>query len=172
MERQRIRLPKDSGKTERYPTLPRCVNESGRRIEFTFRFSSGRRAASVPLLWRQLSRHSFVNGSRLILLFASLLAIPLASQSCLHALFFAGLQIVGVTLYFLDNVLLLYFPLKPAQRIFERLAFLYANLCQPGSTSKPAQMAQLIISKFRPSANLGFSPAKPGNLVEKLYGRF
>src|SRR6185437_13704162 len=107
---------------------------------------------------------------RLILLFASLLAIPLASQSCFHAPFFAGLQIVGVTLYFLDNVLLLHFPLKPAQRIFERLAFLYANLCQPGSTSKPAQMAHSIISKFRSSANLGFSLAKPGNLPEKLHG--
>jgi hypothetical protein len=35
-----------------------------------------------------------------------------------------------VTLHFLDNVLLLYLPLEPAQRIFERLAFLYANLCQ------------------------------------------
>jgi hypothetical protein len=35
-----------------------------------------------------------------------------------------------VTLDFLDDVLLLYLPLEPAQRIFERLAFLYANLCQ------------------------------------------
>src|SRR5580658_9422217 len=63
-------------------------------------------------------------------LFASLLAIPLACQCCLHATLFTGLQIVGVTLHFLDNVLLLYLPLKPAQSIFERLAFLYANLCQ------------------------------------------
>jgi hypothetical protein len=35
-----------------------------------------------------------------------------------------------VTLNFLDDVLLLYLPLEPAQRIFERLAFLNANLCQ------------------------------------------
>jgi hypothetical protein len=43
-----------------------------------------------------------------------------------------------VTLDFLDDVLLLYLPLKPAQSIFERLAFLYANLCQKSPTSKPA----------------------------------
>jgi hypothetical protein len=35
-----------------------------------------------------------------------------------------------VTLDFLDDVLLLYFPLKPAQRIFERFALLDTNLCQ------------------------------------------
>src|SRR5580658_9389232 len=67
---------------------------------------------------------------KLVSLFASFLAIPLACQCCLHATLFTGLQIVGVTLHFLDNVLLLYLPLKPAQSIFERLAFLYANLCQ------------------------------------------
>jgi hypothetical protein len=35
-----------------------------------------------------------------------------------------------VTLDFLDDVLLLNLALKPAQCIFERLAFLNANLCQ------------------------------------------
>jgi hypothetical protein len=67
---------------------------------------------------------------KLVLLFASLLAIPLARQSCLDATLLAGLQVVGVTLDFFDDVLLLYLPLESAQRIFERLAFLYANLCQ------------------------------------------
>src|ERR1039458_9239653 len=66
----------------------------------------------------------------LVLLFTSLLAIPLARQSCLDAALFTGLQVVGVTFHLFDDVLLLYLPLKPAQRIFERLAFLYANLCQ------------------------------------------
>ena len=70
------------------------------------------------------------NDSKLVSLFASLLAIPLACQCCFHAALLTGLQIVGVTFYFLDDVLLLYLPLKPAQRVFERLAFLYANLCQ------------------------------------------
>ena len=65
-----------------------------------------------------------------ILLFASFLAIPLARQGCLDATLLAGLQVVGVTLHFLDDVLLLYLPLKPAQSIFQRFAFLYANLRQ------------------------------------------
>jgi hypothetical protein len=67
---------------------------------------------------------------KLVSLFTSLLAIPLACQSRLHTLLLAGLQVVGVTLDFLDDVLLLNLPLEPAERIFERLAFLYANLCQ------------------------------------------
>ena len=75
-------------------------------------------------------RHISLRVKGLILLFASLLTVPLARQSCFDAALLAGLQVVGVTLYFLDDVLLLYLPLKPAQRIFERLAFLYANLCQ------------------------------------------
>ena len=77
--------------------------------------------------------------NQLVLLFTSLLAIPLARQSCLDATLLTGLQIVGVTLHLFDNVLLLYLPLEPAQRIFERLAFLYANLCQKNPTSKPAK---------------------------------
>jgi hypothetical protein len=66
----------------------------------------------------------------LVLLFASLLAIPLACQCGLHTTFFAGLQIVGMTLYFLDDVFLLDLALEPAQCILERLAFLNTNLCQ------------------------------------------
>jgi len=51
---------------------------------------------------------------KLVLLFASLLAIPLAGQRRLYTLLFAWLQVVGVTLDFLDDVFLLYLPLKPA----------------------------------------------------------
>jgi hypothetical protein len=80
---------------------------------------------------------------RLVLLFTSFLAIPLARQSRLYASFLTGFQVVGVTLDFLDDVFLLYLPLKPAQRIFERLAFLNANLCQKSATSKPANWAPL-----------------------------
>jgi hypothetical protein len=50
----------------------------------------------------------------LVLLFASLLTIPLARQSCFDATLFAGFQVVGVTLDFLDDVLLLYLPLESA----------------------------------------------------------
>ena len=69
-------------------------------------------------------------GQELILFLARLLAIPLACQCFLHALLLTGLQVVGVTFDFLDDVFLLYLPLKPAESILKRLAFLYANLCQ------------------------------------------
>jgi len=64
------------------------------------------------------------------LLFTSFLAIPLARQSCFDATLLTGLQVVGVTLDFLDDVLLLNLALEPAQRILERLAFLNTNLSQ------------------------------------------
>jgi len=46
-------------------------------------------------------------GLELVLLFTSLLAIPLARQSCFHALLLARFEVVGVTFYFLDDVFLL-----------------------------------------------------------------
>ena len=77
--------------------------------------------------------HRNVNSRRVkssILLFTSLFTIPLARQSCLDAALFARFQVVGVTLDFLDDVLRLNFPLKPAQRIFQRFAFLNTDLSQ------------------------------------------
>ena len=76
---------------------------------------------------------------RLVLLFTSLLAIPLARQCFLDATLLTGLQVVGVTFDFLDDVFLLNLPLKPAERILKRLAFLYANLCQIDYTPCPAK---------------------------------
>ena len=87
---------------------------------------------------------------KLLSLFTSLLAIPLARQSCLDAFLFTGLQIVGVTLDFLDDVFLLDLPLEPAQRIFQRLAFLYTNFCQSDPTSKPANW--LLLGYWKESA--------------------
>jgi len=75
---------------------------------------------------------------QLVLLFPSLLTIPLARQCFLDATLLTGLQVVGVTFDFLDDVFLLNLPLKPAERILKRLAFLYANLCQSRYTSQPA----------------------------------
>ena len=80
---------------------------------------------------------------RLILLFTSLLTIPLARQRFLDAALFAGLEVEGVTLHFLDDVLLLYFTLKPAQCIFERFAFLHANFCQTNDTPKLTRCGSL-----------------------------
>jgi hypothetical protein len=54
----------------------------------------------------------------LILLFTSLFAIPLASERLFYTTLFTGFQVEGVTLDFLDDVLLLNLTLKPAQRIF------------------------------------------------------
>jgi hypothetical protein len=65
-----------------------------------------------------------------VLLLTSFFAIPLARQCCFDAALFTGLQVVGVTLYFLDNVFLLYLALEPAQRILERFAFLHTNFSQ------------------------------------------
>jgi hypothetical protein len=81
-------------------------------------------------------------GCKSVLFFASFLAIPLACQSFLDALLFAGLQVEGVTLDFLDDVFLLYLALKPTQCIFKRFAFLYANFCQLNYTPKPALIRQ------------------------------
>ncbi len=132
---------KSSGKFYVLPNQPGDLNNSStpfaRQNLITERSLTTGRPGSVYLLeiYRSLSEDrrgatDYKTMLKLVSLFASLLAIPLACQCCFHAALLTGLQIVGVTLYFLDNVLLLYLPLKPAQRIFERLAFLYANLCQ------------------------------------------
>jgi hypothetical protein len=77
-------------------------------------------------------------GGNLVLLLTGFLTIPLARQCFLDATLFAWLQVVGVTFDFLDDVFLLNLPLKPAERILKRLAFLYANLCQIEYTPSPA----------------------------------
>jgi hypothetical protein len=66
----------------------------------------------------------------LVLLFTSLLTIPLSRQRFLYAALFARFQVEGMTFYLFDDVFLLDLALKPAQCIFKRLAFLHANLCQ------------------------------------------
>lgn len=81
----------------------------------------------------------FAYAKNLILLFPSLLTIPLARQRFLYATFFAWFQVEGVTLYFLNDVLRLHLALESAQSILKRLAFLHANLCQRKYTSNLAQ---------------------------------
>jgi hypothetical protein len=93
--------------------------------------TSLRRFAAFAIVQRRPPEQSFSRRViESILLFASLLTVPLARQGCLDAALLAGLQVVGVTLYFLDDVLLLYLPLEPAQSVFQRFAFLNANLRQ------------------------------------------
>src|SRR5215475_11939568 len=74
--------------------------------------------------------------TKLFLFFSGFLAAALARQRLFHPLLLAGLQVKGVTLHFLDYVLLLYLPLEAAQRVFERLAFLQTYFCQRNYTPK------------------------------------
>jgi len=76
---------------------------------------------------------------RLLLgLFANLLLCPLTSQSLLYAELGARLQIVGVTLHFLNDVFRLNFALEATQGALNRLAFLQSNFCQTKSPPNPA----------------------------------
>jgi len=70
------------------------------------------------------------------LLFALLFSAALAGQRLFYTLLFARLQVKGVTLHFFDNVFLLYLPLKAAQSVFERLAFLQSYFRQRNYTPK------------------------------------
>lgn len=63
-------------------------------------------------------------------LFANFLLCPLTSQSLLHAHLRAWLQIIGVTLYFLNDVFRLNLALESAKGALNGLAFLQPNFCQ------------------------------------------
>jgi hypothetical protein len=93
--------------------------------------------ASVNYLATSLQQFSAYT-ENLVLLFPSLLTIPLARQRLFHTALFAWFEVEGVTLYFFNDVLRLHFALKPPQSILKRLAFLHANLCQRKYTSNPA----------------------------------
>ena len=71
-------------------------------------------------------------------LFANLLLCPLTSQSLLYAELCAWLQIVGMTLYFLNDVFRLNFALEATQGALNGLAFLQSNFCQTKSPPNPA----------------------------------
>jgi hypothetical protein len=66
----------------------------------------------------------------LVLFLSCFLAAPFTRERFFHSLLLARLQVRGVTLHFLNDVLLLYLPLEAAKRIFNRFAFLNSNLCQ------------------------------------------
>lgn len=72
----------------------------------------------------------------LILLFASLLAAPLASERLFNALLFAWLQVKGVSLDLLDDVFLLHLAFEAPQRVFEGFTLLNANFSQLRYTPK------------------------------------
>jgi len=77
-------------------------------------------------------------GKLLFGLFANLLLCPLASQSLLYAELGAWLQIVGMTLDFLNDVFRLNFALEATQGALNGLAFLQSDFCQTKSPPNPA----------------------------------
>jgi hypothetical protein len=101
--------------------------------------------AGLPRIWGrgQTDPKSYCT---LVLLFTSLLTIPLTRERFLHAPLFARFQVEGMTLHFLDDVFLLNLALKPAQRIFKRLAFLNANL---GQRTTPPDFANWALTDYR-----------------------
>ena len=72
----------------------------------------------------------------LVLLFASFLPAALPRQRFFHTLFFARLQVKGVTLNLLDDVFLLHFTLETAQCIFEGFSLLQSDFGQRTNTPK------------------------------------
>jgi len=61
------------------------------------------------------------------------LAEALSSQRCLSALLLARLQVEGVPLNVLDDVLLKDFSLEALERAFQALAFVHVNFSQRDS---------------------------------------
>jgi hypothetical protein len=66
----------------------------------------------------------------LIWLSATLFSSTLSRQSLLQALLLTRLQVVGVTLHFLNYVFRLNLALEPTQSILQRLTLLQSNFCQ------------------------------------------
>ncbi len=83
----------------------------------------------------------------LFLLFSCLFACAFARQRLFYPLFFAWLQVEGVTFHFLNYVLLLHLPLKATQGVFERFAFLQSNFCQRNYTPKLSWLNSLVIAR-------------------------
>jgi hypothetical protein len=77
----------------------------------------------VPLALGEAARRLVAIGAGVAVL-ADLFLCPFTRQGLLHAALLSRLQVVGVPLYFLDDVFGLDFAFEPAQRVFQRLAFL------------------------------------------------
>ena len=56
--------------------------------------------------------------------------VAFPSQCLFHPFLFAGFEVEGVTLYFFNNVFLLYLPFKSAKGVFNRFALLQFYFCQ------------------------------------------
>jgi hypothetical protein len=85
---------------------------------------------------------------RLVLLFPSFFPAAFARQCFFHALLLARLQIKGVALNLLDDVLLLHLALETAQCILKGLALLQSDFCQWNYTPKLVQWDCIVIARF------------------------
>ena len=85
---------------------------------------------------------------RLVLFFACLFSSALPSQRSFYTLFFAGLQVEGVSLDLLDNVFLLHLALEAAQSILEGFALLKPYFCQIYTPPDPSGMDRIVITRI------------------------
>jgi len=93
--------------------------------------ASGFRAReSIRKRKRPLPGGSGLIAGKLIVFLANLFPRAFLRERLLHPAPLSRLQIIGVTFHFLNNVLSLNLPLKPAQRVLQRLALLQSNFCQ------------------------------------------
>jgi len=81
--------------------------------------------------WEQRPRFSW----RLVALLLARLTAARASNGFLYAFLFAWLQVEGVSLNLLDNVILLDFAREAPKGILQRFALLQPDLSQTGSTT-------------------------------------
>jgi len=105
----------------------------------------------------------------LLLFFPSFFPATLARQCLFDALFLAGFQVKGVTLYLLDNVFLLHFALKTAQSVFEGFSLLQSDFRQlitppdssyldPDSYCKVLSTSQAVCVTVGPHSGQGWLP--------------
>src|SRR5208337_1717645 len=83
----------------------------------------------------------------LVLLFASFFAAALARQRFFYALLLARLEVEGVTLHFLNNVLSLHLALKATQGVLQRLALLNTYFGQREHTPKLVPIRTSLLSQ-------------------------
>ena len=81
--------------------------------------------------------HSPGSITDLIVLVASLLPGPFASQSFFYSPLFSRFQVVRVFLNFLDDIFLLNFTLEATQRVFEGFSLLKSHFSQKSNTPIP-----------------------------------
>jgi len=84
----------------------------------------------------------------LLRFFSRLFACAFARKRLFYPIFFAWLQVEGVTFHFLNYVLRLHLPLKATQGILERFAFLQSNFCQRNYTPKPVPVEPVSYCKL------------------------